>query len=176
MNQIFAIKPYLWNGTWVFDDANVGLFREALVSGMPELIRLATQEAGIENPEAGFVALFSRDPFPGASVELEWVREESGGNTYRWRDQEGWLCPALFRYFQGAPRRLYVQVRAADTAAGTFAEWFAAMEGQIGAVLARLPGMASVPAGQAVRAWLRDFAEQAWQAGAASARSRPVGV
>jgi hypothetical protein len=27
-NSIFAIKPYKWEGLWVFDDANVGVVRE----------------------------------------------------------------------------------------------------------------------------------------------------
>ena len=69
MNQIFTIRPYLWEGVWVFDDLAVGLVREALISGMPELIRMATTEAGSPNPERGFGALFSKDPFPGATVE-----------------------------------------------------------------------------------------------------------
>jgi hypothetical protein len=25
---------------------------------------------------------------------------------------EGWLCPALFKYFEEAPKRIYVQVKA----------------------------------------------------------------
>ena len=33
MNQINIIKPYRWNGAWVFDDADVGLNREPLVAG-----------------------------------------------------------------------------------------------------------------------------------------------
>lgn len=117
-SQIKTIRPYKWNGVWVFDDPAVGLDKEALVAGMPELIEIATARAGIAHPEKGFVALFSQDPFPGAQVCLEWAREEAGGNVYRWPEggQEGWLCPALFRYFDRAPARLYVEVRAADSA------------------------------------------------------------
>ena len=39
---------------------------------------------------------------------LEWAREEVGGNVYAWRerDLEGWLCPALLRYFPEAPERI----------------------------------------------------------------------
>jgi len=64
--------------------------------------------------EGGFLAVFSDSPFPGAHVILERVREEMGGNWYRRLEtgQEGWLCPALFRYFAQAPARLYVQVKA----------------------------------------------------------------
>lgn len=114
-NQIFTIKPYLWEGVWVFDDPARGLDKEALVAGMPEMIELATRQAGIAHPERGFVALFSKGPFPGAMLCLEWAREDLGGNVYRWSEAglEGWLCPALFRYFDAAPRRLYLAVQAA---------------------------------------------------------------
>ena len=117
-SQIKVIRPYMWEGIWVFDDPAVGLDKEALVAGMPELIEIATAQAGIREPEKGFVALFSKDPFPTAQVCLEHVREEGGGNVYRWPQvgREGWLCPALFRYFDQAPRHLYVEVRARETA------------------------------------------------------------
>jgi hypothetical protein len=36
-------------------------------------------------------------------VEGHWYREESGG-------AEGWLCPALFCYFQTPPPRIFVRV------------------------------------------------------------------
>jgi hypothetical protein len=115
-SQIKTIRPYKWEGVWVFDDPAVGLDKEALVAGMPELIEIATAKAGIRNPERGFVALFSKDPFPSAQVCLEWVREEGGGNVYRWPEagREGWLCPALFRYFDHTPQRLYIEVRPAS--------------------------------------------------------------
>jgi hypothetical protein len=39
------------------------------------------------------------------------MREEFGGNWYRTAggQAEGWLCPALLRYFDGAPDALYVR-------------------------------------------------------------------
>ncbi|MGH7169937.1 MAG: DUF6717 family protein [Gemmataceae bacterium] len=117
-SQIKVIRPYKWEGIWVFDDPAVGLDKEALVAGMPELIEIATAQAGIREPEKGFVALFSKDPFPTAQACLERVREEGGGNVYRWPEagREGWLCPALFRYFDQAPERLYIEVRPIETA------------------------------------------------------------
>jgi hypothetical protein len=112
-NSIFVIKPYRWNGMWVFDDPAVGLAREPFVAGVPAMIERAT--AGIPNAEEGFLAVFSAGYFPDATVVLDWVREEGGGHVYRWAETglEGWLCPALFRYFEQAPARLYVQVRPA---------------------------------------------------------------
>jgi hypothetical protein len=36
-----------------------------------------------------------------------------GGNVYRWNehDLEGCLCPALLRYFDSAPKELWVQLK-----------------------------------------------------------------
>jgi hypothetical protein len=68
--------------------------------------------AGIPNADKGFRAVFSAAPFPGADFKLEWRRGESGGNWY-YSDQfkmEGWLCPALLKYFPSAPQEIYVKV------------------------------------------------------------------
>jgi hypothetical protein len=164
MNQIFTIRPYLWQGVWVFDDPAVGLFREALISGMPELIRMVTAEAGIRNPERGFLALFSKDPIPGATVELKWVREQSSGNTYSWRGQEGWLCPALFRYFERTPQTLYIEVRSVEDESD-FDSWFAGRMQQAGPQLNSLLGHQAFSSQASVRNWLRSLAYDAWQAG-----------
>jgi hypothetical protein len=112
-NSIFVIKPYKWEGMWVFDDANVGLFREPFVGGADTMIDVAT--AHLPNANIGFVAVFSAGYFPDAKIVLEWVREEGGGTVYRWpeKDMEGWLCPALFKYFEQTPQKLYIQVKAA---------------------------------------------------------------
>ena len=112
MNSIFVIKPYMWEGMWVFDDPNVGLVKEPFVGGADTMIDVAT--AHIPNANQGFIAVFSAGYFPDAKIILEWVREEGGGNVYRWadRDMEGWLCPALFKYFEQTPDKLYVQIKA----------------------------------------------------------------
>ena len=69
--------------------------------------------AGIVNAESGVTIFFSAGPFPGSQHEFHWRREETGGNWYYSPeyDLEGWLCPALFQYFDQAPERLYVQVK-----------------------------------------------------------------
>jgi hypothetical protein len=40
---------------------------------------------------------------------LVWVAQEYGGNWYRWgaKNMDGWLCPALFKYFSEAPKKIY---------------------------------------------------------------------
>ena len=112
-NSIFVIKPYKWEGMWVFDDANVGLVKEPFVGGADTMIDVAT--AHIPNAEKGFVAVFSANYFPNAQIVLEWAREDGGSNVYRWteKEMEGWLCPALLRYFVEPPAKLYIQVKAA---------------------------------------------------------------
>ncbi len=108
-NSILAIRPYRHAGTWVFDDVAKGLDKEPFVCGIPEIIDEVVLD--ISTAEEGFRLLFSAAPFPGWTVKLVWRREESGGNWY-WSPQhqrEGWLCPALFKYFSAAPQELYAK-------------------------------------------------------------------
>ena len=111
MNAINVIAPYKYLGMWVFDDPRVGLAQEPFVGGADTMIDRAVAE--IPNAEAGFLLVFSSSPFPGHQLHLEWRRGDTSGNWY-YSPQlqlEGWLCPALFRYFDRAPRQLYVQVK-----------------------------------------------------------------
>src|SRR2546421_11960648 len=110
MNSLMVIVPYKYEGMWVFDDPAVGLSKEPFIAGIDTLIDKAT--AKIPHAEHGFRAIFSAMPFPGANFKLEWRREDSGGNWYYSPEfqQEGWLCPALFKYFTSAPREIYVKV------------------------------------------------------------------
>jgi hypothetical protein len=109
MNSLFVIAPYQHEGMWVFDDAAVGLSKEPFIAGIDTMIDRIV--ADIPNAARGFRAVFSATPFPGAQYKLEWRREESGGNWY-YNDQfkmEGWLCPALLKYFPSAPREIYIK-------------------------------------------------------------------
>ena len=111
MNSITVIHPYKYEGIWVFDDPDVGLVREAFVSGADVILDRMVE--GIASAEKGVTLLFSSSPFPGSQYEFEWRREEYEGNWY-YSPQfglEGWLCPALFKYFEKAPPRLFVQVK-----------------------------------------------------------------
>ena len=112
MNAIGVIVPYKFEGMWVFDDPAVGLSREPFVAGIDTMIdRLVDSIPGAER---GFRLAFSATPFPGHMVKLEWRREESAGNWYYCPqfDIEGWLCPALFKYFDKAPAELYGRAEA----------------------------------------------------------------
>lgn len=111
MNSINVIKPYKYLTMWVFDDERVGLEQEPFVSGADEIIDLMVKD--IPDAETGFILVFSDSPFPGYQAEFEWRRAESGGNWYYVSEleKEGWLCPALFKYFEKAPQKLYAQFK-----------------------------------------------------------------
>lgn len=111
MNAINIIAPYRYLGTWVFDDPRVELVQEPFVSGADAIIDRAI--AHIPDAQSGFLLLFSSSPFPGHSYRLEWRRAEMDGNWYYAPalDMEGWLCPALLKYFDRPPRELYMQVK-----------------------------------------------------------------
>lgn len=112
MNCINIIRPYKYLNMWVFDDEKVGLIQEPFVSGADTLIDLIT--ANIANAEEGFILVFSNNNFPNTDTVLEWKREESHGNWYysKMFNIEAWLCPALYKYFDTAPQKLYVQIKA----------------------------------------------------------------
>ena len=100
---------------------DVGLYYE-LVGRWHEDVTLAGADTIIDRlvsaiPDAadGFTMVFSAEPFPGYQASAEWVREEVGGNWYYCSQLglEGWRCPALLRYFDEAPRELYVLAKPA---------------------------------------------------------------
>ena len=109
MNALIAIYPYKHEGLWVFDDPKVGLLQEPFISGADVILDRMT--ANIPNAEQGFRLLFSATPFPGHTAEFEWRRSEAGGNWYYSPSlqMEGWLCPALFKYFDAAPLKIYAK-------------------------------------------------------------------
>lgn len=108
-NSILVIAPYRHAGTWVFDDPRAGLRSEPFVAGAPEIIDKLV--ADVPDADKGFRLLFSAAPFPGHATKLVWLRRGGGGNWYYSEelDMEGWLCPALFKYFPRAPAEIYVK-------------------------------------------------------------------
>ena len=118
---MLVITPYWSSGTWVFDDPGRGLTREPFVSGVPEMIDALVQDAGLSLEDSrrnGFRLLFSANPFPGYQKSFARTRADYGGTWYRLDDTkaspdakvvEGWLCPALFKYFPEAPEKIYAR-------------------------------------------------------------------
>lgn len=108
-NAIMVISPYKDQGTWVFDDASSGLVKEPFVAGVPEMIDVLVKD--VPDAEHGFRLLFSAAPFPGYQKKLSWLRGDMGGNYYALDNppMEGWICPALFKYYEKAPPALFVK-------------------------------------------------------------------
>ena len=113
-NSILTLRPYWHNGTWVFDDARVNLVKEPFVAGIPEMISYISKD--IPNAKKGFRLLFSAKPFPGYQLKVKWIREANGGNWYYSEElkKEGWLCPALFKYYKAAPKEIYGKAEPID--------------------------------------------------------------
>ena len=113
-NAIFVIYPYRDSGLWVFDDVERGLVKEPFIEGADKIIDLLVEKKGLTSPEKGFRLIFSAGEFPRYDARFDWVRQGEGGNWYRSKDfdLEGWLCPALFKYFKKAPKEIYAKAEA----------------------------------------------------------------
>ena len=114
MNVINIIFPYKWNGMWVFDDERTELDKEPFVAGADVLLDKATAE--IPDAANGFRLTFSQHEFPEYDECIKWKRSEASGNVY-WSDRfemEGWLCPALLKYFEEPPANIYIKAEAKD--------------------------------------------------------------
>jgi hypothetical protein len=110
MNSLIVIFPYKVNGIWAFDDEATGLVREPFVEVVNDFIDRMT--AQIPGAESGVRLLFSAKPFPGYALSFTRVREEFEGNWYACKEldgQQGWLCPAMFKYFETAPDELFAK-------------------------------------------------------------------
>ena len=110
-NALMVIYPYKYEGMWVFDDEKAGLDKEPFVEGADTLIDRAIELKGINDAEAGFRIIFSAGEFPRYDLKLEWLRHGEGGNWYKSEqfDSEGWLCPALLKYFEEPPKYIYAR-------------------------------------------------------------------
>lgn len=109
-NSIKVIHPYRWQDMWVFDDPAVDIVREPFISGADTIIDQMV--AHISSADAGFNLIFSDTAFPSHQHVL--TRQEPDADGYWYThdesDMRGWLCPALFKYFEDAPDKLFVEV------------------------------------------------------------------
>jgi len=112
MNQINVISPYRWNGMWVFDDESKDLDKEPFVAGADTLLSYLT---GGEAETC--IIIFSKDEFPDYDLVVNKVKEGVGGGTdYFFESDDGythdlWLCPALLKYFEDAPEKIYFKIK-----------------------------------------------------------------
>jgi hypothetical protein len=113
-----SIMPYRLHGQWVFDDKSVGLQAEAFVCGMSEILDQLLRDSGIDPKKVrnGFRLTYSPIPFPSHVYAIHWSHAEAGGNVYTCPQNGmiGWLCPALYKYFDKAPERIYFRADLLD--------------------------------------------------------------
>lgn len=111
MNAIRVIHPYWHEGQLCFDDEKAGLVREPFVAGADWVLHLLSSR--VEGCGQEFTLLFSDQEFPGAQTRVDWVRDEYGGATYVCEEfgENGWLCPALLKYFVVPPKKIWLQIK-----------------------------------------------------------------
>lgn len=112
-NSIHVIEPYLCGAALVFDDEGRGLVKEPFVGGADTALAVLASNAAPGWEKKGFTLLFSDKPFAGHQTRFDWLREEYDGNVYFSEELkfEGWLCPALLKYFSAAPKTIYIEIR-----------------------------------------------------------------
>lgn len=107
-NSVIVIAPYYKHGVWMFTDPRTGLVDEPFVGEINTFIDKLVD--GIPNARYGFRLTFSAVAFPTYELSFKLLNTDPSGSWYHCNefDADGWLCPALFRYFPEAPENLYV--------------------------------------------------------------------
>lgn len=100
----FTINPYCESDCWFFDDPAVGLTREGLTYGTPEVLLRACEISGVGS---NFTVGFTDTKFGIHRLDFAELRRD--GSFYYWADQQMycWFCPALLRYFSSPPKQIY---------------------------------------------------------------------
>lgn len=107
MNALFTISPYKDKGSWVFDDESRGLDKEPFVAGIDDMLDALSSGGTKIN------LVFSSNPFPGFDITMTRLHEEMGGYWFKCEElnMNGWLCPAMFKYFEDAPEKIYAKFK-----------------------------------------------------------------
>lgn len=113
MNEITIINPYWKHGTWCFTDDTIGVVDEAFVAGADTVISYLVRD--IPNASQGFRLMFSENPFPEHDIVATHVESDGySGNFYKFEEKDitiiFWLCGCLLKYFDTAPKQIYVKV------------------------------------------------------------------
>ena len=117
LDNIQCIYPYYDEnmGLWVFDDAEKNLQKEALIEGIDDMLDYMVKEKGLKERKLGVA--FSNTEIQNHDVLLELIEPADpngriNGNMYRWTKNQinGWLCPSLYKYFEEAPKKLYMKI------------------------------------------------------------------
>ena len=97
----------------MFDDPDANPKREPFLAGIPAMIDDLVRH--IDRAKGGSRLLFSSQPFPGYRERLDRLPPRGcAGRFYATENprREGWLCPALLKYFAEPPGHLYVKAEA----------------------------------------------------------------
>jgi len=107
---MFSIHPYKFKGIWVFDNPARNLDKEAFVQGADKILDYISKD--IAGAADGFMLTFSPFPVKGSKFVVSFLKAEFGGSWYQLEgtDIQGWLCPALFKFFDTAPAKLFLTV------------------------------------------------------------------
>ena len=116
MNKMMGISVY-WAedvGLWAFDDKKHNLKKELFLQDMTNIISDAIMTYLGKDVDK-FRIMFSANKFPGSHSELIFNREENDGAWYEYQKDDGeimigWLCPALYHYFDKTPEKIYFRV------------------------------------------------------------------
>lgn len=112
-NALLVIEPYRSGKTgWRFDEPRLHLKGEPFILGIPEMIDKMVE--GIPGSDKSVRLIFSQREFPGWQFRLDHRRAQDAGNWYYNEkcQMEGWLCPALFKFFPRAPQHIYAKAEA----------------------------------------------------------------
>lgn len=111
MNRINIIKPYRYLDMWVFNDESRGIVQEPFINGADSILDIWAKNLSSTSTVNSFLILFSEKPFPDYQYEISWIREEFEGNWYKFAElnMDGWLCPALFKYFNKTPSEIFIR-------------------------------------------------------------------
>ncbi len=111
MNVVNIITPYPYAGMWVFDDESRGLVAEPFVFGMSEILDKITQNVLEMKERKPFKLIFSTEQLPMIHATLEKIdKPDIAGCWYKYKDMEGWLCPATLLYYEEYPEKIHVFV------------------------------------------------------------------
>ena len=106
-DSVLIIEPYKINDRWYFDDPKTKLYREPFAGNIG--LMFEDVASGIPDATNGFRLYFSSKEFPDYTMKLKWTRSKNKGNFYYSKklNIEGWLCPALLKYYKTPPAYLY---------------------------------------------------------------------
>ncbi|MEN9259759.1 MAG: hypothetical protein Q6L60_02250, partial [Thermostichus sp. HHBFW_bins_43] len=96
------------NSNWMFNDTSKDLYAEPFVEGSSEIFDCIAEQCNYKNN----MCIEFGDCLEQWDYKLELIKKENGGAWYYCEDLDmsGWLCPALYKYFDYTPDVIYIQI------------------------------------------------------------------